>query len=130
MSPVQRVASLEGDSSVPAGFGENLADFAGGENVLAKLGVLRLWQSANRSADEVGVPLLAVQNHIGSRVIDAVGQVNLLQILELRPGVDVFDIEGRDDFTRRIRQSDLLASLEFLRLSGSDRERDRNRPGI
>ena len=53
VSAVERVASLEGDRRIAAAFGQQLADFARREDVLAEFGVLRLRQHTNLTTDEV-----------------------------------------------------------------------------
>ena len=74
VGPVQRVAGLEGDHALPALVGQQLADLARREHVLAELGVLRLRQHLDLAAEQVRLVGVAHQHHVGAGVVGPLGQ--------------------------------------------------------
>ena len=97
---VQRVAGLEGDDALPALLGQQLADLARREHVLAEPRVLRLRQHLDRAAQQVRLVGVGLQHHVAAGMVGPLGQIDAAQILLLVPGIDVGDVQHGHDLAR------------------------------
>ncbi len=130
VSTVQRVAGLEGDDAIPTFAGEELADFAGSQNVFAKRGMLRLRQDANFAAEEMRFVGIALEHHIGAGVIGSLGEVDRLDVARLVPLEDIGDVERGDDVAGGVGEGDFLALAQLAGEFLGDRQRKWDRPGV
>ena len=73
---VQRVAGLEGHDPLPALLGQQLADLARREHVLAEPRVFRLRQHADRAAQQVRLVGVALQHHVAAGMVGPLGQID------------------------------------------------------
>ena len=85
VGPVQRIAGLEGHDPLPALFGQQLADLARREHVLAESRVFRLRQDLDRAAQQMRLVGVALQHHVAAGMIGPLGQIDALEILRLVP---------------------------------------------
>ena len=69
---MQGIARLKCHNAVPAFLCQEGSDFARAEDVLSKMWIFGLGQYLNFAAYEMGFVGIALQDHIGSRVICAV----------------------------------------------------------
>lgn len=130
VSTVQRVTSLESDHSIPAFFFDQLAGFAGGQNVLTESFAFRLGQGTQGAAQQMGFVGIAFQNHVGARVIGPFGAVHRFQIVHFVPLENIADVESGNNFTVRVGQSHFLSGRQLAGQFGSDREGNWNGPGV
>ena len=125
---VERVARLEGDGAIPALGAQQRPHLARGAEIAAEGGVRRLWQRADRPAEQVGLVGVGLEHHVGAGVVHAVGLVDAAEVLALVPRVDVREVERRHDLARAVRKCHPFARPEPLGERARDRERDRDRP--
>ena len=98
VSPMERIARLKGDHAVPTFAGQQLAHFARREYIFAELRMLRLRQRTNLSAKKVRlVRGLTLEDHVGARMVDALGEIDALDVSRLVPLEDVGNLERAND---------------------------------
>ena len=127
---VQRVAGLEGDHSLPALLGQQTADVARRQNVLAESRVPRLRQHLDRAAQQMRLVGVGRKNHVAAGMIGSVGQIDAAEILLLVPTINIGDVQHGDDLAGRIDQRHLLAGSKLLGQRFGNGQGQRDRPGV
>ena len=127
---VQRVAGLKGHDPLPALLGQQLADLARREHVLAEPRVLRLRQHPDRAAQQMRLVGVGLQHHVAAGMVGPLGQIDAAQVLFLVPRIDVGDVQHGDDLAGGVDQRRLLARPKPLGQLLGDRQGQGNRPGV
>ena len=127
---VQRVAGLKGHDALPALFGQQLADLARREHVLAEPRVFRLRQHVDRAAQQMRLVGVGLEHHVAAGMVGPLGQIDAAQVFFLVPRIDVGNVEHGDDLAGRVDQRRLLAGPKPLGQRLGDRQGQGDRPGI